>query len=175
MGSSIAHDRQPLHFETIRDSTRSGDHIYYLEEYFMRPARSFLVAAALLVGAGTARAQQKPAIDSLALARQYTLWFYAGMADSLIAHSNPEGSQKPTVQEIQSQADEIAARAGNEVQVIEEKFVRRNGRTQYWRTAKFDHFDEPLLLRWVISPAGYIDGFGFGPLSQAPPIDPPSQ
>jgi hypothetical protein len=37
----------------------------------------------------------------------------------------------------------------------------------------FSNYNEPLLLRWVIGSKGEILGIGFGPLSQAPPIDPP--
>ena len=67
----------------------------------------------------------------------------------------------------------LSVRAGTEVAVLEEKFVMRNQRPQYWRTAKFTNFPEPILLRWVINPQGEIVGLGLGPLSQAPPIDKP--
>jgi len=139
----------------------------------MRHVRSALTfAAALLLGTQAAQAQKQP-VDSLALARQYTMWFYAGMADSLLAHYDPADSAgRGNAEQILQALDQLTARAGNEVSVIEEKFIKRNGRTQYWRTAKFDHMDEPILLRWVIMPDGYIGGLGLGPLSQAPPIDP---
>jgi hypothetical protein len=68
--------------------------------------------------------------------------------------------------------EQLAVRAGTETAVLEEKFVKRNGRTQYWRTARFSDFPEPILLRWVIDAEGKITGLGLGPLSQAPPIDP---
>lgn len=139
----------------------------------MRSIRNLVLFAALALGARSAEAQsQKTPVDSLALARQYTMWFYAGMADSLIAHRDPSDTSKADPEQILQSLDMLTSRAGNEVQVIEEKFIKRNGRTQYWRTAKFDNMDEPLLIRWVILPGGYIGGFGMGPLSQAPPIDP---
>lgn len=139
----------------------------------MKSIRNLVLLAALAVAARPAAAQsQKTPVDSLALARQYTMWFYAGMADSLIAHRDPSDTTKADPEQILRSLDMLTSRAGNEVSVIEEKFIKRNGRTQYWRTAKFDNMDEPLLIRWVILPGGYIGGFGMGPLSQAPPIDP---
>ena len=141
----------------------------------MRQNRIAIALAALLIGTQAAVAQNTPqAVDSLALARQYTQWFYTGMADSLIAHRDPSDTSAASrdPERILQTLDQLTSRAGNEVSVIEEKFVKRNGRTQYWRTAKFDNFEEPILLRWVILPGGYIGGFGLGPLSQAPPIDP---
>jgi hypothetical protein len=118
-----------------------------------------------------APAPQRP--DSLALARQYTVWFYTGEVDSLIAH-HPADSQRDTTlrRGITARMEQVALRAGTETAVIEEKFVKRNGATQYWRTAKFSDMSEPFLLRWVINPDGTIGGMGLGPRSQAPPIDP---
>lgn len=126
---------------------------------------------ALVVQAPAAPAPQRP--DSLALARQYTVWLYTGEVDSLIAH-HPADAQRDTTlrRRITARMEELAVRAGTETAVIEEKFVKRNGATQYWRSAKFTDFAEPLLLRWVINPDGTIGGMGMGPLSQAPPIDP---
>lgn len=124
----------------------------------------FLLALAL-------QTPQRP--DTLALARQYTVWFYTGQVDSLIAH-HPATAQRDTAlrRRITAEMEMLAVRAGTETAVIEEKFVKRNGATQYWRTAKFTDMGEPILLRWVITPEGKIGGLGLGPLSQAPPIDP---
>jgi hypothetical protein len=124
-----------------------------------------------LLQASTSPAVQKP--DTLALARQYTVWFYTGQVDSLIAH-HPAGAQRDTTlrRRLNAQMEMLTVRAGTETAVIEEKFVKRNGATQYWRTAKFTDMGEPILLRWVITPDGKIGGLGLGPLSQAPPIDP---
>jgi hypothetical protein len=124
-----------------------------------------------LVTALALQAPQRP--DSLALARQFTVWLYTGQVDSLFAH-HPADAQRDTTlrRRIRESVDQLALRAGTETSVIEEKFVKRNGRTQYWRTAKFTDFDQPLLVRWVLNPDGTIGGIGMGPLSQAPPIDP---
>ena len=117
------------------------------------------------------QAPQRP--DTLALARQYTAWFYTGQVDSLIAHY-PVSAQRDTTlrRQLTARMEQVAVRAGTETAVIEEKFVKRNGATQYWRTAKFSDMSEPFLLRWVINPDGSIGGMGLGLLSQAPPIDP---
>jgi hypothetical protein len=109
--------------------------------------------------------------DSLGVARQLTLWFYAGVADSLVARYDNSGSP-PTKDAILNQLAQLTTRAGVEEKVLEEKFVKRNGKTQYWRTAKFTQMEEPVLVRWAFSPKGELIGAGLGPKSQAPPIDP---
>ena len=105
------------------------------------------------------------------LGRKYSMWFYTGMADSLLAHMDSANRSTMTVAEIEEVMSRVAARAGNEVSVVEEKFITRNGARQYWRASKMDILEEPFLLRWVITPKGEIGGVGIGPLSQAPPID----
>lgn len=92
---------------------------------------------------------QEAAVDSLALARQYTEWLYAGEADSLLAHSTE----------------------GTRTEVSEETWKLRNGDCQYWRTAQFSAMDEPLLIRWVLDPRGRIEGLGAGPYTQAPEVE----
>ena len=130
-----------------------------------------ILLMALLQAPAATAAPQKP--DSLALARQYTVWFYTGEVDSLIAHHPLDAQRDSTLrQRLNQQVEQLALRAGVETGVIEEKFVKRNRRTQYWRTAHFSNFSEPILVRWVMNPDGTIGGMGLGPLSQAPPIDP---
>lgn len=129
-----------------------------------------LILLMALLQASTA-APQKP--DSLALARQYTVWFYTGQVDSLMAHHTLDQQRDTTLRRrLGEQMEQVAIRAGVETAVVEEKFVKRNQRTQYWRTARFSNFPEPFLVRWVMNPDGTIGGLGLGPLSQAPPIDP---
>ncbi|MEJ7809332.1 MAG: hypothetical protein WKG32_02845 [Gemmatimonadaceae bacterium] len=127
---------------------------------------------------GAAKQDEKPSVaaDSFALARQYTQWFYTAQVDSLWAHHS-EGARKEmgSARVLEEQLSQLTERAGTEVQVLEEKFVKRNGRRQYWRTAKFSQFPEPLLVRWVLGDAGEIMGMGLGPASQAPPTDPPAR
>ena len=130
-----------------------------------------LLTIALSLSAGTARAQEST-VDSLALARQYTLWLYVGEVDSLLAHSTDEfRDQEAGDPSFARMSGLIAERAGFETEVIEETWKLRNGDCQYWRTAAFSNSDEPLLIRWVLDSAGRIDGIGGGPLSQAPPVE----
>jgi hypothetical protein len=139
----------------------------------MRIIRSLTLCSALLFSAASLPAQQQqlPA-DSMELGRKYTQWFYTGMADSLLAHMDSASRATMTTERIQQAMLNVATRAGNEVSVVEEKFITRNGARQYWRAAKMDIMEEPFLIRWVITPKGEIAGVGMGPLSQAPPIDP---
>jgi hypothetical protein len=110
--------------------------------------RTALFAAGFLCAVGaTATAQAAP--DSLALARQYTQWLYAGMSDSLVAHMSADVATEPDPRAAWMQRSQmIADRAGLEMQVVEE-----------------------VLVRWVLNAKGEIDGIGLGPLSQAPPTD----
>ena len=137
-------------------------------------SRILSLTAALLLGPLALAGQTPWRPDSLALARRFTAWFYTGQVDSLLAHYPAETrSDSSARSRLQQNFDQLTVRAGTETAVIEEKFVMRNGRPQYWRTARFSDFPEPLLIRWVINGNGEIVGMGLGPLSQAPPIDPP--
>jgi hypothetical protein len=150
----------------------------------MRPHHLSLVLALALPAAALAQASPasappahpKPAQlpkDSMELARKYTAWFYTNQADSIVAHLDSAQRGKPEQKaQYESRAADIAARAGTEKMLMSEKFITRNGARQYWRTAMFSDFAEPILLRWVMGSQGEILGIGMGPLSQAPPIDP---
>lgn len=127
-----------------------------------------LCAASLAPAPGRA---QTP-VDSLALARQYTTWLYAGEADSLLAHSSDENRNEEGARDRYVEMSQlIAQRAGFELEVSEETWKLRNGDCQYWRTAQFSAMEEPLLIRWVLDPQGRIAGFGAGPYAQAPPVE----
>lgn len=111
--------------------------------------------------------------DSFDLARKYTKWFYEQQIDSLIAHHPAEARKDPAiVTRLVGSSKELAERAGKELWVTDERFITRNGQRQYWRTATFTGFAEPLLVRWVMNAKGEITGLGLGPKSDAPPIDP---
>jgi len=123
-----------------------------------------------ILAPGAARAQAP--VDSLALARQYTMWLYAGEADSLIAHSVEETRNEAGARDRYVQMSQlIAQRAGFELEVSEETWKLRNGDCQYWRTAQFSAMEEPLLIRWVLDRQGLIAGFGAGPYAEAPPVE----
>ena len=132
---------------------------------------SLSAAAALPAqNAASAGAAAMPA-DSLAHARHLTDLFFSGKHDSLLVHF-AAGDEPMTVAELQNRLEQLAGRAGSEVEVVEEKFVKRNGMTQYWRTGKYTDFEEPVLFRWAFTKQGQIAGMGLGPASNAPPVDP---
>ena len=109
--------------------------------------------------------------DSLEFARKFTSWLWSNQVDSILAHSVRDTNQ--TRQVISDQLAQIAAQVGTEQEVVEEKWIRRNGRRQYWRTSRFSDFtQEPIVLRLVILPDGRMAGMGLNPLSAVPPIEP---
>ena len=130
-----------------------------------------LLALATMAISAPAAAQRLPA-DSLEIGRRYARWFLAGHADS-IAGSIPAdwlarlGGRDAIVQ---SQAV-VAERAGREATLIEERFVWRNGKRQYWRTMQMTAMEEHFLLRVVIEHDGRFGGYGIGPAGSAPPVD----
>lgn len=135
----------------------------------------YLTAVALMTLLGSAGgsglgAQTMPA-DSLAHARKLTEWFFTAQHDSVLPHFATDGESMTTA-ELQNRLEQLTSRAGLESEVLEEKFVKRNGLTQYWRTGKYTVFEEPVLFRWAFDKQGRIAGMGVGPASQAPPIDP---
>ena len=149
----------------------------------MRPTTALLLILAATVPnavsaqvASPIQTASKPAqlpADSMEIARKYTQWFYSNNADSLLAHSDAATRARQGARaQYESLIADLASRAGTEKLVIEEKFITRNGARQYWRTAMFSDFAQPLLLRWVINVRGELAGVGLGPASQAPPIDP---
>jgi hypothetical protein len=151
----------------------------------MRPAR-YLVVAALASGlSAPSFAQATPAApavrpkppqlapDSLERARKFTLWLYTNQTDSLFAYMDSASQKQLKVPKAyEEMVAELATRAGSEEQLLEERWVTRNGHRQYWRKARFSGVAEPFLVRWVMDAPGTIGGLGLGLASQAPPIDP---
>ena len=134
----------------------------------------FLAASVLVAAASPAIAQQSPApIDTLAVGRQATMYFYSGRVDSLWAMVDSTwqkelGSSNWFVEH----ALQMQMRAGQEDSLISERIRMRNGQPQYWRTARFSGFAaEPVVIRWVIMPDGKIGGLGMNPESRNPPTD----
>ena len=123
--------------------------------------------------AAPARPAQLPP-DSMQLGRRYTEWLYTGRVDSLVAHHVAEARADTArlAASLRGALADLTARAGTETEVIEERFITRNGRRQYWRTARFSNFAEPIMVRWIILPSGEIMGLGTNPASRAPPVDP---
>jgi hypothetical protein len=137
--------------------------------------RRLLVATAAVAFAGSAAAGQAPAapMDSLAFARKLSEWFFTAQKDSLWAHSSADIQkmmQKPDA--FVDALNELSGRAGAEQKVIEEKFVKRKGNTQYWRTSKYSIEADPVMIRFAFSPDFKIIGIGMNKASEAPEIDP---
>lgn len=112
--------------------------------------------------------------DSVALARKYATWFATSQADSIFNHL-PASTQATvgSAAAIADQFGQVTSQLGNEAQLVEERWVRRNGNRQYWRIARYtDYAQEPFVLRIVILPDGALGGIGLNPLSQAPAVDP---
>jgi hypothetical protein len=120
----------------------------------------------------TAQEARLPA-DSMEIGRQYTKWFLAYEADSLWAHMTPEMQERHgSTDRLVEMMDQVALQVGTEVEVLEERYVTRNGKPQFWHTGLFSQLAEPIQIRWVIEPDGKISGAGINPASQAPPVDP---
>ncbi len=144
----------------------------------MRPSIFVSGATCALLFARTAGAQAVPPAltdaDYLKLGKHFTEWFFTGQTDSLLSHMAPETQLALKGAEgILETRDQVAARAGAEKKVTEERMTRRRGNPQFWHQGEFENLSEPLVLRWVMNPRGQIIGVGMGPLSQTPPEDPP--
>jgi hypothetical protein len=147
-----------------------------------------LITAALALSAAPAAAQTAVAAspaprpaprtplpsDSVAIARKYATWFATAQADSIFNHLPAEAkAQIGSASALMEQFGQVTSHIGNEAQLVEERWVRRNGRRQYWRIARYTDFaDEPFVLRIVIMPDGGLGGLGMNPLSQVPAVDP---
>ena len=113
-----------------------------------------------------------PTTDLVVAGRKLANWILANQLDSVTANLAPNSNADTTRMELTRLIEEIAVKGGNELKVIDEKVVRRNGRYQYWRTAEFERAPSTVLLRIVLTPDGKYSGFGIGDASDAPPVDP---
>src|SRR5437868_6603218 len=122
----------------------------------------------------TKRTPPKLDYDSLAFGRQLTEWFYYAQVDSLWAHTHPMMQQQMGSKDKWSEmVAQFTGRAGMETDVVEERWVKRNGKRQYWHIFHASEFtEEPLMLRWVLEPGKLVGGLGLNPASQAPAVDP---
>jgi hypothetical protein len=115
---------------------------------------------------------QLPA-DSVERARRYAIWLMSARSDSLFANTDSVVKvQLGSASAFDQMSADLAIRAGSEDRLIEERWVNRQGKRQYWRTSKYSTSEEPIILRLVILPTGKLAGLGMNPVSQAPPIDP---
>jgi hypothetical protein len=138
---------------------------------FARSSRAALVVALLAsLPHRSVAAQQRLPVDSLSVARRWSGWFLTGHADSLAVRATPEFlAEMGGVEGLRDAQGMVAQRAGLAMRVIEERFVWRNGRRQYWRTMEMTNFPEPFVMRFVMLEDGRLSGLGLGPLSAVPP------
>ncbi len=136
--------------------------------------RSIVAAGcALLVGLPLSAQEARLPADSMELGQKYTKWFLAYEADSLWSRMTPGFKESHgDIDQLVGVMEQVALQAGTEVEVLEERYVTRNGKPQFWHTGRFSEMAEPIQIRWVIEPDGMISGAGINPASQAPPVDP---
>jgi hypothetical protein len=134
------------------------------------------IAAPLSAQAAPARVPPPPKLDydSLAFGRQLTQWLLYAEVDSLWAHSDTSlqsafGGNKEVWTD---QIAQFAIQFGQETALVEERWVQRLGKRQYWRTMKLTESGEPIALRWVLLPGKKTSGYGINPVSALPPVDP---
>ena len=138
----------------------------------------FLLAASAAAQSPAAASASKPPMpappttDLVVAGRKLANWILANQLDSVVANRAPSASADTVRMELARFVEEIAIHAGNEVKVMEEKVVRRNGRYQYWRTAEFETAPSAVLFRIVLTPDGKYGGIGLGLANNPPPIDP---
>src|SRR5687767_263863 len=147
----------------------------------------FRVAVATLALVATSAAAQTPSpvaaaakpsmpapatTDLVVAGRKLATWILSNQIDSVVANVGPGANADTTRMELSRFVEDLAVRGGNELKVIDEKVVRRNGAYQYWRTAEFEHAPGTVLFRIVLTPDGKYGGFGIGLANNAPPIDP---
>lgn len=111
--------------------------------------------------------------DSMEVGRKYIEWWFGAEVDSLRAAMTDEMRERWTEELTLERMDLVAENAGFPTEILEEKYVMRNGMPQYWQTMEVDVFDEPFMIRFVITPEGKIGGIGINPASAAPETDPP--
>lgn len=143
------------------------------EGLLMRRTRSLVLTLCLMLGVAAVEsaAQTRPLpSDSLVRARRASTLLIAGHADSVI-DLIPNASEQMK-QQIHSAAETFTTRAGSERSLIEERWIWRQGRRQYWRILETTGaVPEPVVIRWVFLDSGAIAGIGVGLLSSVPPID----
>lgn len=134
-------------------------------------------APATAPAAAPAAARPKPGklpADSMELGRKWAKWLLTAQKDSLWAALDSTSKvQVGSPDRFEEMSAQFAERAGEEQELLVEKFVTRNGMRQYYREGKYSAFTaEPVVLRLVMTKDGKLAGFGFNPKSKVPPLDP---
>ncbi len=131
-----------------------------------------IIAAVVIVAyAPVAVSQTQPLpADSLTTARRASAFLTSGHADSVLAMI--PGASDALKASVRSAAETFATRAGIERNLIEERWIWRQGARQYWRTIETTGpVPEPIVVRWVFGASGRLNGLGVNLLSAVPPID----
>lgn len=110
--------------------------------------------------------------DSLAIARKFAGWFLTSQADSLWNALPAADRVNLTTEQMNEQMAQFAARAGQELEILEERWVRRNGNRQYWRFGRYSDAPDTVVLRFVVLPDGSLGGIGLSLAGNLPPVDP---
>ena len=126
-------------------------------------------------GAANADAPHLPA-DSMELGETYMEYVLDYDASSLWDALTDDARERlGSVGELRDQMGQIFRQIGSQERVIDQRYWMREGKPQYWHTAEFSEFPEPMVFRFVIEPDGRISGLGLNPRSQNPPVDDPNQ
>ncbi|MDH3296914.1 MAG: hypothetical protein OEM23_06700 [Gemmatimonadota bacterium] len=114
--------------------------------------------------------------DSMELGAKYMDWVLNYEAEELWeALSDGMKEAFGSVGDMLDRMGGLFEQIGEQERVISERYWMRNGKPQFWYTAKFANIDEPIVFRFVIEPDGEISGIGFNPESQTPAVDDPNQ
>lgn len=126
-----------------------------------------MMVVALLVPQGAAA--QAPPDSTLDWGRRYTAWFYRGLVDSLWRRMSVDLRQalgRP--ERLLAVRDQVAAQAGPEGAVLEERLVRKDGFLVYLRTVTFPKWVQRGIVQFAVSPEGEIAGFFVRPVPDDP-------
>ena len=135
------------------------------------PTFALLVAGPLAAQTAAPSPAPVAGLDSattMADGRKYTAWFYAGLGDSIIAHSSAQVREKITAAQVTDVQTQLLAQVGAEQTVVSEQVVPKDSLSGYLREARFELFDEPLVIVFTLGRTGLIYGFFIRPKSQMP-------
>ena len=126
-------------------------------------------------GATDAELPHLPA-DSMEIGETYMEYVLDYDASSLWDALTDDARERlGSVGDLRDQMGQIFRQIGSQERVIDQRYWMREGKPQYWHTAEFSEFPEPMVFRFVIEPDGKISGLGLNPESQSPPVDDPNQ
>lgn len=105
--------------------------------------------------------------DAFALGRRYFEWLRTARIDSL--HAAVRGTIDPS--SLRQMARTLQFRLVTGASTTEERIVESRRTTQYWRLVGEAGEGDRLIVRIVLSPEGWMLGYGAGPERGTPPPD----